>query len=214
MEMGTLVIDIDGTICTQDGTNYSLAKPKYDVIEKINKKYDEGYLIILFTARGTKTGFDWSNTTRKQLADWDVKYHTLQFGKPPGDLYIDDKAVNINDWEVPIESEAVINKIWGKEYLLAKTDKYAFKRLEIDKDKCISKQYHKEKHETWHIAAGTGLMNIEGSIEEVGPGRTVIIPPNTIHQIMATSDKLVILEASTTELSDVVRLQRSFDFNE
>ena len=82
--------------------------------------------------------------------------------------------------------------------------------LRVDKDKCISKQYHKEKHETWHITAGTGLMNIEGSIEEVGPGRTIIIPPGTIHQIAATSDKLVILEASTTELSDIVRLQRSF----
>ena len=39
---------------------------------------------------------------------------------------------------------------------------------------------------------------------------TIIIPPGLVHQVRADSDKLVIIEASTPEIWDVVRLQRSF----
>jgi dTDP-glucose 4,6-dehydratase len=62
MEMGTLIFDIDGTLCTQE-KNYADAKPIYSVIDKLNKKYDEGYKIVLFTARGTETGIDWREIT-------------------------------------------------------------------------------------------------------------------------------------------------------
>ena len=121
MEMGTLIFDIDGTICTQE-SDYSQAKPIQEVIDKLNKKYDEGYKIVLFTARGTETGIDWNEITIKQLNLWGVKYHNLLFGKPAGLKYIDDKGINIYQWEPKIESQASIDKIWGKEYLLAKTN--------------------------------------------------------------------------------------------
>lgn len=64
MEMGTLIFDIDGTICSQE-LDYSQAKPFQEIINKINKKYNEGYKIVLFTARGTETGIDWSEITIK-----------------------------------------------------------------------------------------------------------------------------------------------------
>ena len=81
--MGTLIFDIDGTICSQE-IDYSKAQPFQHIIQKINKKYDEGYHITFFTARGTKTGINWEEITRKQLNDWKVKYHDLYFGKPDG----------------------------------------------------------------------------------------------------------------------------------
>lgn len=211
MEMGTLVIDIDGTICTQNGTNYNTAHPKQSVIDKINKKYDEGYTIILHTARGTKTDIDWSETTKKQLSDWGIKYHQLLFKKPAGDLYIDDKAVNVNDWEQTVGAKCVLDKPWGKEYLLELNDNYAFKRLEINPGKCISKQYHEKKHETWHVVAGAGLAKINGIPQWITPGDTIILLPKMVHQVKADGPyKLVIIEASTPEIWDVVRLQRSF----
>ena len=211
MEMGkgTLIFDIDGTICTQE-LDYSQAKPIQEVIDKLNKKYDEGYKIVLFTARGTETGIDWSEITAVQLNNWGVQYHDLLFGKPAGLKYIDDKGVSIYQWEADIESQASIDKIWGKEYLLAKTDSYAFKRLEILKGRNISKQLHKKKHETWHIVEGIGTAIIADRPRSVKPGMTIIIPPGLVHQVRADSDKLVIIEASTTELQDIVRFGTDF----
>lgn len=209
MEMGTLIFDIDGTICTQE-TDYFQAKPIQEVIEKLNKKFDEGYQIVLFTARGTETGIDWSNVTKEQLDRWGVKYHDLYFGKPAGLKYIDDKGVNVYSWEPNIEYLASIDKIWGKEYLLIKTDNYAFKRLEVLKGKNLSKQLHRQKHETWHIVEGIGTAIIAGRVQSVKPGTTIIIPPGTVHQVRADSEKLVIMEASTPELQDIVRFERSF----
>ena len=209
MEMGTLIFDIDGTICTQE-SDYSQAKPIQEVIDKLNKKYDEGYRIVLFTARGTETGIDWGLITTDQLKEWGVKYDDLLFGKPAGLKYIDDKGVNIYQWEPDIEALASIDKIWGKEYLLSKTDKYAFKRLEILQGKNISKQLHRHKHETWHIVDGIGTAIIAGRARPVKPGMTIIIPPGMIHQVRADSEKLIIIEASTTELEDIVRFDRSF----
>ena len=209
MEMGTLIFDIDGTICTQE-LDYSKAQPIQEVIDKLNKKYDEGFKIVLFTARGTETGIDWSEVTAAQLKQWKVSYHDLIFGKPAGLQYIDDKGINVYQWENNIEHQAFINKVWGKEYLLAKTDNYAFKRLEISKGKNISKQLHRKKHETWHVIEGVGTAIISGQIKKIKPGTTIIIPPNTIHQVRADSDKLVIIEASTAELEDIIRFERNF----
>ena len=52
----------------------------------------------MFTARGTTTGVDWEDLTRKQLETWNVSYDDLLFGKPEADVYIDDKADDIFGW--------------------------------------------------------------------------------------------------------------------
>lgn len=90
--------DIDGVLCTETGADHQNAIPDQSVILKINKLYSEGHKIILFTARGSKTGIDWTDITKKQLNDWCVCYHELIFGKPYADIYIDDKAINFLDW--------------------------------------------------------------------------------------------------------------------
>ena len=93
----TYVFDIDGTICTMDyskSLSYDKARPLKKRIMQINELYTAGNIIKLFTARGTETGVDWGNITRDQLNTWGVKYHSLEFGKPSGDCYIDDKGVN------------------------------------------------------------------------------------------------------------------------
>ena len=96
------VIDIDGTICTQTNNkehrSYNEAKPYADRIKKINKLYDDGHEIVYFTARGSSSGVNWKEFTKKQLTQWGVKYHVLVFGKPTGDVFIDDKAINSEDY--------------------------------------------------------------------------------------------------------------------
>jgi CMP-N-acetylneuraminic acid synthetase len=92
------VIDIDGVICESEGLLYEMAKPRPDVIKKINKLYEAGNTIWFQTARGYVTGNDHKALTEAQLEKWGVKYHKLLMGKPDADYYIDDKAVNIKDW--------------------------------------------------------------------------------------------------------------------
>ena len=90
-----IYVDIDETICeTPDSRNYSFAQPIASNIKKINKLYDEGKTIVYWTARGTGSGIDWSQTTKEQFVKWGVKYHDLKFGKPIYDLFIDDKNIN------------------------------------------------------------------------------------------------------------------------
>jgi len=94
-----IYIDIDDTICTlTEAMNYFSAQPIPEAILKVNKLYDEGHMVHFWTARGTVTGIDWRELTESQLDSWGVKYHSLIFGKPAYDLFIDDKNINSNDW--------------------------------------------------------------------------------------------------------------------
>jgi len=89
-------IDIDGTIChyKDEGLDYSKAIPDIDRIEKVNNLYEEGNVVIYWTARGSNTGIDWTELTTRQLNDWGAKYTKVRFGKPHYDLFICDKAIN------------------------------------------------------------------------------------------------------------------------
>ena len=95
-----IVIDIDGTICnTPEDKNYHECTAKLDNIDKSNKLYDEGHYIIYWTARGSSSKIDWEEITERQLERWGVRYHELRFGKPSYDKWIDDKAINVEDWD-------------------------------------------------------------------------------------------------------------------
>lgn len=92
------VFDIDGVIAEyKEDLNYAEAKPNQEMVSAINHLYDANNYIVLYTARGTKTGIDWKEVTRKQMGDWGVKYHELKFGKPDADFYIDDKMANLEE---------------------------------------------------------------------------------------------------------------------
>ncbi len=83
-------VDIDGTLTVEkDGHEYESRTPNHPIIKKINKLYEQGHMIILFSAR-------WE-ADRKVTKDWlkkyGVKYHGLILGKPLFDLYIDDRAI-------------------------------------------------------------------------------------------------------------------------
>lgn len=94
----TLVFDIDGVVAKFDSSlQYGQAKPVKNVITIINHLYDCGNKIILFTARGSETGIDWSETTREQMKNWGVKYHQLRFGKPAATFYVDDKNLSLSE---------------------------------------------------------------------------------------------------------------------
>lgn len=90
--------DLDGTLCTNTEGEYENAQPLVERIEKVNRLFDSGNKIIIFTARGSTTGINWTALTENQLTAWNVKYHSLQLGKPFADFYIDDKGVTDSDF--------------------------------------------------------------------------------------------------------------------
>ena len=102
--MKVYVVDIDGTICSQslskDGMpNYYLAKPFETRIKKINDLFERGNEIHYWTARGTVSGINYTELTKKQLKEWGCKYSSLRVGdKPHYDVWIDDKAIWSEDY--------------------------------------------------------------------------------------------------------------------
>lgn len=91
------VFDIDGVIALKrEDLDYAKAGPNERMIRIVNRLYEWGNEIILFTARGYVTGADWSETTKRQMAEWGVKYHELHMGKPNADYYVDDHMLSMD----------------------------------------------------------------------------------------------------------------------
>lgn len=94
----TYRVDVDDTICFYgDEREYGLAEPNHENIAKINALYDKGHSIIYWTARGSRSGVDWSELTAKQLAEWGAKFHEVQCNKLYFDVLIDDRALRIEE---------------------------------------------------------------------------------------------------------------------
>ncbi len=112
-----------------------------------------------------------------------------------------------------MSNEVRIEKPWGYELIWARTDKYVGKILHIVEGTQLSLQYHKVKDETIYLQSGEMELVIEESGRRnsliLNPGDARHIPPGTIHRMIArkTCD---VLEVSTTELDDVVRLEDDF----
>lgn len=104
------------------------------------------------------------------------------------------------------EGARFVDKPWGAEYIWAETERYAGKLLFVRAGESLSLQYHEQKLESMWVLAGTGILELDDALQPIGPGSTVTIRPGTIHRLEAQSD-LSVLEVSTPELNDVVRLQ-------
>ena len=103
-----------------------------------------------------------------------------------------------------------VDKPWGHETLWALTDRYVGKVLFVRAGESLSLQYHREKDETLSVLSGRILLEWGSSEdaltkEDLGPGECLHVTPGTRHRLTAVEDAHV-LEASTTELDDVVRL--------
>ena len=104
----------------------------------------------------------------------------------------------------------MVEKPWGYELLWAHTERYVGKVLHIKKGEALSLQYHKIKDETIRLLNGRMTMDLETDGEktsvEIGPGDCLHIMPGMRHRMIAVED-CDVLEVSTPELDDVVRLE-------
>lgn len=92
------IVDVDGTICTKTDGDYANAKPILHRIEYFNKLFDDGHEVHYWTARGGNTGKDWTELTHQQFNEWKIKYTSLKLGKPTYDVWVDDKAYNVDSY--------------------------------------------------------------------------------------------------------------------
>jgi mannose-6-phosphate isomerase-like protein (cupin superfamily) len=109
-----------------------------------------------------------------------------------------------------IYRETVVTKPWGYELIWAHTDRYVGKVLHIKQGESLSYQYHRVKDETVRLLSGVLDMDLEtnGAKETVrlNPGDCLHIVPEMKHRMIAVED-CDVLEVSTPELDDVVRLE-------
>ena len=104
-----------------------------------------------------------------------------------------------------------VDKPWGYEVVYALTDRYCGKVLFIKKGEQLSLQFHRRKDEVIYVHEGrieleVGEPGRSPDVEVVGPGRAFRFKPGTVHRWRALEDTLV-LEVSTPDLDDVVRLE-------
>jgi len=107
-----------------------------------------------------------------------------------------------------------VPKPWGHETIWAQSDRYVGKILHINAGHELSVQYHSRKDETIYLLSGEMAYRVQGRDDvlddvQLRIGESFRNTPGTIHQMVALTD-CDVLEVSTPELDDVVRLSDKY----
>ena len=105
-----------------------------------------------------------------------------------------------------------VDKPWGYELIWAHSGAYVGKVLFVKAGESLSLQFHREKDESWLVQSGRARLELGSagdpllSQEVVSGGAAFHFPPGTVHRVTALEDT-TILEVSTAQLDDIVRLE-------
>lgn len=108
-------------------------------------------------------------------------------------------------------TDRIVTKPWGSERIFAVNGRYAGKLISIRAGETLSFQYHLVKEETIHVLSG--VLGMETELEgkrvllSLEPGETFHVTPGTRHRMFAEASDVLIVEVSSPELDDVVRLE-------
>jgi mannose-6-phosphate isomerase-like protein (cupin superfamily) len=108
-----------------------------------------------------------------------------------------------------------VDKPWGYELIWAQTETYVGKVLFVRAGESLSLQFHREKDESWLVQSGRAKLELGAAGESVLKEEVIVAgaafhyPPGTVHRVTAIEDT-TILEVSTTQLDDVVRLEDAY----
>jgi mannose-6-phosphate isomerase len=133
-------------------------------------------------------------------------------GRPPaGSEHEMTEAMEAEAMDDGVRHEPVrVEKPWGYELIWAHAERYVGKLLHVRAGQALSLQYHRRKDETIHLFSGSMRFEYDrgsGRREVVlKPGDSMRIRPGVVHRMIALTD-CDVLEASTPELEDVVRLE-------
>ena len=108
-----------------------------------------------------------------------------------------------------------VEKPWGHELIWAVADEYVGKILFVRAGQSLSLQFHNEKDESWYVQSGRAQLELgdagQGVLntEVIVAGASFRFRPGTVHRVTALEDT-TILEVSTPQLDDVVRLEDKY----
>jgi mannose-6-phosphate isomerase-like protein (cupin superfamily) len=119
---------------------------------------------------------------------------------------------SLDRWGVDVKK---VEKPWGYELIWGVTETYVGKVLFVKAGHALSLQFHREKDESWLVQSGRAKLELgragESVLEQevVGAGAAFHYTPGTVHRVTALEDT-TILEVSTPQLDDVVRLEDAY----
>lgn len=110
----------------------------------------------------------------------------------------------------------VVKKPWGTEKLIVKTDRYAMKEIVIKAGHRLSLQYHELKEETIFVHKGTLIVWKSKEFRDnitLQPGEVYHVKPGEVHRFGCPENikECVLIECSTIELDDVIRLADDYN---
>jgi mannose-6-phosphate isomerase len=129
------------------------------------------------------------------------------------DVSVDSPNIDsLDPWAFEVRK---VEKPWGYELIWALTGTYCGKLLFVKAGHSLSLQFHREKDEAWLIQSGRARLELgrvgETVLKEeiVTAGAAFHYEPGTVHRVTALDDT-TILEVSTPQLDDVVRLEDAY----
>lgn len=118
------------------------------------------------------------------------------------------------DLTIPSRGQ-IISKPWGFEEIWANRHPYVGKILHINHGHQLSLQYHRRKVETLRVLSGVLTLTVsngtESKIYTLEKGQTYHLEPYVIHRMAAPNGSVEVLEVSTSEVWDVIRLQDDYE---
>jgi mannose-6-phosphate isomerase len=107
-----------------------------------------------------------------------------------------------------------VEKPWGNELIWVLTDRYCGKVITIDTGRRLSLQYHDRKDEAILVLAGRLRLHLEDesgamTTRDMGPGESAHVPVGRRHRFESL-ERVELVEVSTPELDDVIRVEDDF----
>lgn len=103
-----------------------------------------------------------------------------------------------------------IAKPWGAESIYSANDRFAGKILHIEAGHRLSRQFHRLKDETLVVLRGNLQLELDGRFLTLEPGMSVKIESGVVHRLAASGGNCEVIEFSSPELKDVVRLEDDY----
>lgn len=104
----------------------------------------------------------------------------------------------------------IVQKPWGHEEWWAHTKDYVGKLLYIKDGHRLSLQLHNHKDESMRVMQGNLTFQLDDQILNMKPGDCVHVPPGTVHRMEANEGDVIVLEVSTPQVDDIVRLSDDY----